>query len=100
MGKEQGSPPLSSTWHSGEPCQVSSDPLAFCHLSGDVSGEPLFEGFSFTGEGFDSEIAAQRTSVLQAAGCRCLVQSSGSSLLSLPSLSRRGGGGGYLWHSL
>ena len=87
MGKGQGPRSLLTTWHSGEPCQVSSDPLTFCHLSGDVSGEPLFEGFPLAGEGFDLEITNRRNSVLQAARRRCLAQSSGSSLLSLPSRS-------------
>ena len=39
----------------------------FCHLSGDVPEEPLFEGFPITGEGFNPEIANRRISVLQAA---------------------------------
>ena len=89
VGKGQSPRPLSSTWHSGEPWQISSDPLAFCHLSGDVSGEPLFEGFSLAGEGLDPEVTAQRVFVLQAPRHRSLAQSSGSSLLSLPSHSGR-----------
>ena len=62
--------------------------LAFCHLSGDVSGEPLLEGFPFAEVGFEPGIAIQRLSVLQAVKRRCLAQSSGSSLLLL--LSRYG----------
>ena len=80
---------MSLAWHSSEPCHATSNPLAFGHLSGDVSGEPRFEGFSVAGEGFDPKITAQRISVLQAARRRCLVQSSGSFLLSLPSLCLR-----------
>ena len=87
MGKGQSPQSLSPTLLSGEPCLISSDPFAFCHLSGDVSGEPPFEGFPLAGEGFDPEIAIPRISVLQAAKRCCLTQSSGSSLLSLPSRS-------------
>ena len=78
---------LSSAWHRGEPCQVTSDSLLFFHLSGDISRELLFEGFSLAGEGFNPEVAARRISILQAAKCHCLEHSSGSSLLSVPSRS-------------
>ena len=91
VGKGQGSLSLSSTGHSGELCQVSSGPLTFSHLTGDVPRDPLFEGFPVTGKRFNPAVSARRISVLQAARHRCLAQSPGSALLSLPS-----GSGGRL----
>ena len=88
MCKGQGSRPFLPAWHCCEPSHVTSCPLSLHHISGDVSRELLFEGFSLAGEGFDPEVTARRISVLQVARCLSLAKPSGSSLLALPSRSR------------
>ena len=67
MGKGRCSESMSSAWNCGQPGQVSPQPLSHCHISGDNVGEPLFEGFPLSGEGFDPSITARRIFILQTA---------------------------------
>ena len=75
---------MSPIWNRGQPGQVSARPLSHRHVSGD-DGEPLFEGFPLSGEGFDPSITARRIFILQAAKCLCLAELARSSVVSLSS---------------
>ena len=53
MGKGPSSVSLLSTRHNYQPKEVISPSDTDCDLPRDGDHEPIFEGFSFPGEGFD-----------------------------------------------
>ena len=66
VGKGRCSQSMSPAWNRGQLGQVSPRPLLHCHVSGDDVGEPLFEGFPISVEGFDPSVTACRIFILQA----------------------------------
>ena len=89
MGKGPGSVPLQSPQHCHQRSEVFSSANTDCDQPGNGNHEPLFEGFSFPGEGFRSAHANYRISVLQAPKHHVQTLSAGSPLISLPSSPRR-----------
>ena len=73
MGKGQGFGSLSPAWNSPESRQVISHSDSDCDLPRGGDREPLFEGFSFPGEGFNLVLTDHRISVLQTAKRLCLL---------------------------
>ena len=86
MGEGPRSVSLPSTRHHYQPGQVFSPPNADGGLPWAGDREPLFEGFSFPGEGFDP--ASYRISVLQAAKCHVLALPVGLPVVSVPPCPR------------
>ena len=89
MGEGPGSVPLQSPQHCLKCSEVFFSADADCDLRRYGNREPLFEGFSFPGEGFYPANTNYQISVLQAAKRCVLVLSVGSPVVSLPSCPRR-----------
>ena len=79
---------MSQPWHSRQLRQVPSLSISDCDVSGDDNQEPLFEGFSFSREGFDPAVANRRISILQVAKRCCLEEPARSPIIAVSSSTR------------
>ena len=82
MGEGPGSVPLQSLRHCYQRSEVLSSADSDCDLPGNGNHEPLFEGFSFPGEGFHPAHTDYRIFVLQVAKCYVLALSVRSPVVS------------------